>query len=145
MSYESQADAVLLIHAGFIVFVVVGLLLVLAGGALGWRWVRHRWFRLIHLAAIGFVVVQAWLGIECPLTTWENHLRRQAGQAGYELGFIADRVQRMIFFEAPSWVFVLSYTAFGLCVLASLWLVQPDWRPQGLGAGPGDRVQAPKR
>jgi len=131
MSYETQADVILLLHAGFIVFVVVGLLLVLIGGALRWRWVRQRWFRLIHLAAIGLVVVQAWLGVECPLTTWENYLRRQAGQSVYELGFIADRVQRVILYEAPPWVFVASYSAFGVLVLASLWLVRPDWCPSG--------------
>jgi len=127
MSYESQADLVLVLHAGFIAFVVVGLILILLGGAMGWRWVRYRWFRLIHLVSIGLVVVQAWFGIQCPLTTWENHLRRQSGQGGYEMGFIADRVQQVIFYEAPSWVFVVSYTAFGLLVLASLWLVRPVW------------------
>ena len=135
MSYESQADALLLIHAGFIAFVVVGLLGVWVGGAMRWRWVRNRWFRLAHLAAIGLVVFQAWFGTECPLTTWENHLRRQAGQAGYELGFIADRVQRVIFYDAPPWVFVVFYTAFGLLVLGSFWLIPPKWRPRQAGEG----------
>jgi polyferredoxin len=135
MSYETQADAVLLVHAGYIVFVVLGLLLIVVGGALGWRWVRQRWFRLVHLAAIGLVVLQAWLGIVCPLTTLENHLRRQAGQSGYELGFIADRVQRVVFYEAPSWVFVVLYSAFGVLVLTSFWLVRPDWRPRSSREG----------
>jgi Protein of Unknown function (DUF2784) len=129
MSDSTLADLVLLLHAGFIVFVVLGLLLVLAGGALKWRWVRNRWFRLAHLGAILLVVVQAWLGIVCPLTTLENYLRRRAGQPGYELGFIADHVQRLIFFQAPGWVFALCYTAFALLVLLSFWLVRPCWRP----------------
>ncbi len=129
MPDPTLADLVLLLHAGFIAFVVLGLCLILLGGALRWRWVRNRWFRLAHLAAIGLVVAQSWLGIVCPLTTLESALRRRAGQPGYEVGFIADRVQRLIFFEADWWVFAVSYTAFGLLVLASFWWVRPCWRP----------------
>ncbi len=129
MPNQTLADIILLLHAGFIAFVVLGLLLILTGGVLKWRWVRNRWFRLAHLAAIGLVVAQAWLGITCPLTTLENSLRARAGQPGYELGFIADRVQRLIFFQADAWVFSLAYTVFGLLVLTSFWLVRPRWKP----------------
>lgn len=122
------ADLVLLIHAGFIAFVVFGLLLILAGGVLRWAWVRNRWFRVAHLAAILVVVLQAWLGIVCPLTDLENYLRRAAGRPVYETGFIADHVHRLIFFEAPAWVFTVCYTLFGLGVLAALWRVRPRWR-----------------
>lgn len=131
MPHSLLADLVLLVHAAFIAFVVVGLVLILVGGALGWGWVRNRWFRVMHLSAIGLVVLQAWLGIDCPLTDWENHLRRWAGQPVYEVGFIADHVHRLIFFEAPPWVFTVCYTVFGLGVLAGLWLVRPRWRRGG--------------
>lgn len=129
MSDQTLADAVLILHAGFIAFVVFGLLLILVGGILKWHWVRNRWFRLIHLAAITLVVVQAWAGITCPLTTLENHLRTRAGQPVYELGFIADRVQKLIFFQAEWWVFAIAYTAFACLVVLSLWRVRPDWKP----------------
>lgn len=127
MADQTLADLVLFLHAGFIAFVVLGLAVILVGGVMKWSWVRNRWLRIAHLAAIALVVAQAWLGITCPLTTLENHFRDRAGQPGYELGFIADRVQRLIFFEAPGWVFTLAYTAFALLVLASLWLVRPHW------------------
>ena len=65
------ADAVLLLHTLFVAFVVFGLMLIVAGGALSWTWVRNRTFRIIHLFAIGIVVLQAWLGMICPLTTIE--------------------------------------------------------------------------
>lgn len=133
MNPRTLADAVLVLHAVFIAFVMAGLLLVLVGGVCHWRWVRNRWFRLIHLTAIGLVVAQAWLGIACPLTVLEGYLRRQAGQSGYELGFIADRVQRVIFYNAPSWVFAVSYTLFAVGVLASFWRVPPRWRPGSVG------------
>lgn len=129
MSDQLLADAVLILHAGFIAFVVFGLLLILIGGAVKWAWVRNRWFRVVHLAAICLVVAQAWLGITCPLTTLENHLRVSAGQPAYELGFIADHVHRLIFFQAEPWVFTLAYTVFALMVVAGFWFVRPHWKP----------------
>jgi hypothetical protein len=75
-------------HVLFVGFVVLGLVMIFAGGALGWRWVRNPWLRLAHLLAIGVVVLQSWLGVICPLTTLENRLRVLAGQEGYAGGFI---------------------------------------------------------
>ena len=126
--FSLLADFILILHAMFIAFVVFGLLLILIGGCLRWRWVRNRWFRIAHLCAIGVVVFQAWFGNVCPLTTLENHLRQRAGQAVYEHGFIADHLHRLIFFQAPAWIFTLSYSLFSLLVLLSLWLIKPNWR-----------------
>ena len=69
------ADLALALHVSFVVFVVAGLLLVLAGGWRRWRWVRNPWFRSLHLLAIVFVVGQTWLGQVCPLTTLEMWMR----------------------------------------------------------------------
>jgi len=124
MFYRLLADLILIVHFAFVLWVVVGLVLVLVGGPLGWGVVRRPWFRGLHLASIGFVVVQAWLGEICPLTRWESELRVAAGQRPYDPdGFIAHWVQKLMFFDAPMEVFVWSYTAFGALVLASFWLV----------------------
>ena len=79
--YLLAADALLFSHVLFVAFVVFGLVLVLVGKALDWAWVRNRWFRYAHLAAIAVVVIQAWVGAICPLTTWEMALREHAGGA----------------------------------------------------------------
>ena len=79
MSYLVAADAVLLLHVLFVVFVVVGLVLILAGKLLSWAWVQNWWFRVMHLAAIGIVVLQSWIGVICPLTKLEMYLRGKAG------------------------------------------------------------------
>ena len=76
---QHLADIVLVTHVLFVAFVVVGLLLTVCGGHLGWAWIRNIWFRGAHLAAIGFVVLQTWLGMVCPLTTLEMRLRVQTG------------------------------------------------------------------
>ena len=119
------ADGVLVTHIAYVGFVVIGLVLILLGGFRGWSWVRNRWFRYAHLAAIGLVVVQAWLGIVCPLTTLEMHLREKAGDATYQGTFIAHWLHRLLFFNAPPWVFTLCYTAFAFAVIASWSLVRP--------------------
>jgi len=95
LPYRLLADAVLLLHAGVVAFVIGGLLLVVAGNALRWRWVNNGWFRLAHVAAIGVVVVQAWLGKVCPLTTLESWLRAKAGFAPYRQSFIEHRFVRL--------------------------------------------------
>jgi hypothetical protein len=71
----SLADFVALLHALFSIFVVGGLILLAAGLVLGWRWVRRPGFRVAHCGAVLFVAVRAWLGLPCPLTWLEDHLR----------------------------------------------------------------------
>lgn len=119
------ADLVLVVHVGIVAFVVLGQLLFVAGGLLKWAWVRSLWVRLAHLALMAFVIVQSWMGITCPLTIWEQLLRRQAGQAAYTESFIEHWLSRLIFFNAPGWVFVLAYTLFGALVLMTWWWVPP--------------------
>ncbi|MGY4879598.1 DUF2784 domain-containing protein [Vreelandella aquamarina] len=123
------ADGVLIFHILYVAFVVFGLLAVYAGYFFQWQWVRHRVWRVAHLLAIGYVVVQSWLGIVCPLTTWEMALREKAGEAVYSGSFIQHWLQNLLFFDAPNWVFVLVYSVFGSLVLASWFVVRPHKRP----------------
>jgi len=131
--YQVLADAVLLLHFAVVVFVVGGLLATVVVNLHGGAWVRSgvgSWvnrpgFRWAHLAAIGVVVLQSWLGATCPLTTLENALRRRAGHAVYEASFIEHWVSRLLFYEAPAWLFVGVYTLFGLAVLAAWWRWPP--------------------
>lgn len=125
MSSGLAADLLLVLHASFIAFVVLGLVLVIVGGLLSWPWVRNRWFRIAHLVCIGIVVVQAWFGVICPLTTWEMDLRRAAGDPSYEGSFVAHWLSELIYYEAPWWVFVVAYTAFGTLVVISWFTVRP--------------------
>jgi hypothetical protein len=125
MRYQLLADAVLVAHFGVVVFVVGGLIVILAGNWRGWRWVNGWWFRIAHLAAISVVVVQTWLGQLCPLTRLESWLRVQAGSPAYSQSFVEHWLQRLIFYEAPFWVFTLAYTVFGLLVLVAWWYFPP--------------------
>jgi polyferredoxin len=126
--YQLLADAVLVLHVGIVLFVVVGLLLVLLGNWRGWQWVNALWFRLLHVATIAVVAAQAWFGIVCPLTTLEMWLRKQAQQTTYSGSFIEHWLQALLFWQAPAWVFTAAYTLFGLAVLATWWRYPPKRR-----------------
>ena len=78
MPYGLLADAVLLAHAAFVAFVVLGGLLVL-------RWPRLAW---IHLPVVAWGAGIEFVGGICPLTPLENHLRALAHEQGYAGGFV---------------------------------------------------------
>jgi hypothetical protein len=138
LPYQLLADAVLTLHFGVVVFVVGGALAVWLGNALGWRSVNAPLFRWAHLAAIGLVVLQSWLGAHCPLTVLEGWLRTQAQDSSYQRSFIEYWVQRLLYFEAPFWVFALVYTLFGLGVLWLWWRFPPrPWRRSAGRPGAG--------
>jgi hypothetical protein len=127
--YQLLADAVLLVHFAVVVFVVGGLAAVVTGNFLRrWPWVNSLWFRLAHLGAIAVVVAQAWLGQVCPLTTLESWLRVRGGMAPYSKSFVEHWVQAVLFYEAPTWIFVLAYTAFWALVLLAWWRFPPRVR-----------------
>ena len=131
MPYQQLADAVLALHVAVVAFVVGGLLAIVVGNLRSWPQVNAPWFRIAHLAAIGVVVAESWLGVICPLTTLEMSLRARAGAGTYGGSFIEHWLSRLLYWDAPPWVFVLGYTLFGLLVVASWWA----W-PPSTGAAP---------
>ena len=115
------ADAVLIVHFAFVLFVVIGALLIWCGMALDWHWVRNRMFRIAHLAAIAFVALEALLGLACPLTVLEDALRGSPTASG----FVARWLHRWLFYSAPEWVFTGIYTAFAALVALTYWRFPP--------------------
>ncbi len=78
MGYRLAADAVVLLHVAFIVFVVLGGLLAL----------RHPWVAILHLPTAAWAVLIESFGWICPLTPLEVELRVAGGEAGYHGGFV---------------------------------------------------------
>ncbi len=119
------ADVVLVVHFSFVLFVVIGFLMVVFGRFIGWMWIYHRVFRIGHLVAIIIVIAQTYLGRYCPLTIWERDLRIRAGQDGYEESFIQYWLQRLLYYDAELWQFGVAYTVFGVLVVVATVL---DWK-----------------
>ena len=78
MIYRIAADAVLLFHLAFILFVVFG----------GWLVLRKPIFIWVHLPAAAWGAYIEFSGRVCPLTPLENHLRVASGSAGYQVSFV---------------------------------------------------------
>ena len=130
--YQLLADLVLVLHLAVAVF-VVGYPLLFVSGVLA----RHprlagAGLRAVHGAIVALVVVQAWLGKVCPLTTLEGSLRLQAGGAAYQGGFIEYWLGRILFHSAPAWVFIAGYSLFGALVALMWWRRPPPSRAWSL-------------
>ncbi|OLB48516.1 MAG: hypothetical protein AUI08_10680 [Gemmatimonadetes bacterium 13_2_20CM_2_65_7] len=114
MLYRSLANAVVSIHALFILFVVLG-------GFLAWR---RRWVAAVHIPCAIWGVLIEYRGWICPLTPLENALRAKAGQQGYSGGFIEHYLMPTIYpsgltprVQALLGTFVLVVNAFAYTVL----------------------------
>ena len=126
-AYSVLANVVLVLHFAYVLFVVFGLIAIVVGLILRRKWARNFWLRITHLAMIGIVVIQSWLGTMCPLTILENELRARANQGHYPNDFIGYWLHRMMFFSFPAWVFALVYSVFGALVLATFVFGPPRW------------------
>jgi hypothetical protein len=87
MLYRLLADAVLVVHLGFILFVALG-------GLIVWRWPRAAW---LHVPAVAWGALIEFTGGVCPLTPLEVWLRERGGEAGYSGGFIEHYVTSLIY------------------------------------------------
>jgi len=87
--------------------------------------VRNRAFRLLHLAAIGFVTIETVLGYACPLTIWEDVLRPRGRDSAASSAAGSRTFFTTIF---PEWVFATAYCAFALAVIWAWWAIPPRAR-----------------
>jgi len=117
------ADAIVVAHLLIVLFVVTGVPLVYLGAARHWAWVRSRRWRVLHLIAIAVIAAESVFGIVCPLTVWEDRLRGQQTSTG----FIERWIDRILFYEAPTWVFTAAYVAFAALVVIT-WVAVPPTR-----------------
>ncbi len=118
------ADAVLFVHVLFVLFVVGGFALILAGAG-RCSWIRNRTFRVLHVAAIVFVAAEALLGVTCPLTGWEDMLRATGRE---ERSFIGRWLAWLLYYDLPEWVFAIAYCAFALAVVWAWRAIPPRAR-----------------
>jgi hypothetical protein len=105
MPYRLLADLVLLMHAAFVAYVVLG-------GLVAWRWPRTAW---LHLPAAIWGVGIEFVGGICPLTPLENQWRQLSGEQGYSGGFVEHYVVPALY---PDGLTRRTQIALGALVLA---------------------------
>jgi hypothetical protein len=122
--YRLFADLLVLIHLGFVLFVVLGGLLVL-------RRPRLAWLHLPAAAWGAFIEAVGWI---CPLTPLENALRQHAGEAGYAGGFIEHYLIAVLY--PPGLTRNIQFVLTGIVVsinLAVYAVLLRRWRSPGKG------------
>jgi len=134
------AEAILAAHLAIILFNLFGLIVVPLGAICGWRFVRVRWWRLLHLVSLAAVAAQAVFGHACFLTIWQASL---TGATGLPTPLIMGWVNRVIYWPLPLWVFAAFYLLVFGYALALLWLVPPAAPHPGPLAASGARELGP--
>lgn len=129
MIYHILADLIVAAHLVYVLYVVLGQLLIWIGIPLGWNWIRNPWFRFTHLIMILIVALESVWNIECPLTVWERDLVTRSGGTPNDRSFMGRLLHDTMFFDCdfdhPA--FLYAYIGFGLVVLATfiLWPPRP--------------------
>ena len=122
MGFRLAADAMMIAHLLYIVFVVVGGLVA----------ARARWILYLHVPAVAWAIYMQFFGRVCPLTAWEQGLRGLAGEAGYEGGFIDHYLMPLIYpTDAPATMhLVLGALVVAINATVYAWLFARARRPR---------------
>lgn len=119
------ADAVLVLHAGVVLFNIFWMIAIPVGAWRGWPFVRAFGWRIAHIASLAVVAIQPLLGRYCFLTLAQAALDAQAGSAA-EPNLIERVANAIVFWPLPPWIFVYLYVAAFLWTAALWWIVPPQ-------------------
>lgn len=116
MLWGLVADAILVVHLGFVLFGLLGGLLVL------WK----RGILLLQLPTAAWAIFVELTGRGCPLTGWEQQLRLRAGEAGYSVGFVEHYLLPLLY---PDWLTLpVQYVLAGVVLIVNLAVYAWVWR-----------------
>lgn len=137
MAYLALADLVAVIHALFVLFVVLG----------GWLALRWRWLPWLHLPALAWGAAVELGGWICPLTPLENWLRQAGGEAGYGTDFIGQYLLPLLY--PPALTRALQMALGGAVLAANGVIYGLLWRrarrPPAPSSTPGEPLATPPR
>jgi hypothetical protein len=125
MLYRFAADALLLVHFGFIAFVILGGLLVL----------RRRSIAFFHVPAVAWATFILASGRICPLTLVESALRRSAGASGYSESFIEHYLLHVIYPPGLTLAVQVALAIGVLAINATIYMRLMKSRPRGALGG----------
>ena len=121
------AQVVLAVHLMIASFIVLGIIVIVLGGRLGWAITYIFWWRLVHLVAMGAVAVQKLMGNACFLSRWERGLLDMAGAVPHAMPAFQTLGDHVLYWNLPLAFFVWLYGALFAVVIA-LWFIIPPRR-----------------
>ena len=115
---------VLLFHFSIFLFITISFILIPLGYYKKWKWVKNKYFRLIHLILMGIIFIETILGFMCPLTILENFLRNNIEINNK----ITQIIHQIMYWDLPTYQFIILYL-FSLLYLIFLWIFfKPDFK-----------------
>jgi len=131
--YDVVADLIVGFHFSYVMFVLLGQVVIVLGWIYKWAFIRNPYFRVIHFLSILVVAMQAIFNVPCFLTIWENNLREMAGQTvEWDISFIGRLLRLLVFYNFPKWFFTVLHVGFASIVLITLFLVPPRFKKRTL-------------
>ena len=126
MNYSLLADIIVVIHFAYACFVLFGFIAIVIGAWCSWSWIKNFPFRIIHLICTIFVPLETILSMTCPLTTLENYFLKASGASGYQRSFIGNLAGKILFYDAPEWVFAVIYFSLAIMVIFYFFRFPPE-------------------
>ncbi|MFW5894470.1 MAG: DUF2784 domain-containing protein [Bacillota bacterium] len=128
-TYALLADITAAVHFLYLFFVVFAQVYIMVGYLFFWPLTRSFWFRSVHFVMVLVVSIQEMLGLRCPLTVLEYHLRLEASQdINTEATFLMTLIRRTMFFSLPDWMFTFMYVGFGGLVALVYFTMPPRFK-----------------
>ncbi len=126
MHYRLLADSLVATHFLWILFMLTGFGLILAGMLFSKKILNWFWFRTLHLAGIVYVGALSLQGKLCPLTIWENQLRTKADPAStYSGSFIIHYIEKLVYPEVNPVLLQAATISLGVFTLLAYILAPP--------------------
>lgn len=125
---DIAANAIALVHLAYVVFILGGIVAIVIGPPRGVVWVRNRWFRIGHVAAIYVVLLEDVVGFPCPLNVLQWGARTTATGSAEATSGVGAVLDYLLYHLMSPRVLDVMYWSFGVLVVALLWAVPPRWR-----------------
>ena len=118
------SEIVLLFHFSIFLFMILSFILIPLGYHKKWKWVKNKYYRLIHLVLMGIIFIETILGFMCPLTILENFLRNDIKINNK----ITQIIHQIMYCDLPTYQFITLYL-LSLSYLIFLWFFfKPDFK-----------------
>ena len=121
------ANLVAVLHIAYFLFIVGGMVAIVASLRRQIPWVRNIWFRVAQTVAIYIVLFEEVTGFPCPLNVLQWTLRGPANGAGESTGGVGGLLDYLLYHTISPLALDIMYWLFGALVLLMLWLVPPRW------------------
>ena len=118
------SEIVLLFHFCIFLFIITSFIFIPLGYHKKWKWVKNKYYRLIHLVLMGIIFIETILGFMCPLTILENFLRNDIKINNK----ITQIIHQIMYWDLPTYQFIILYL-LSLLYLIFLWFFfKPDFK-----------------